>query len=513
MSSNYPTSIQTFSNPTSTDFLENATAALDHDYQHTTENDTLFALQTKCGVDGSLVNTTFDYKLSAISGGQKALTSGSSTQSVTGLTLVTPVINIGSDSTGDMYYRNSSGAFVRLPIGTAGQILNVTGGVPAWIANPSASDASTTIKGVVEIATTAEINAGTATGGTGAPLAITPDQLAASNYLNTASFITNYGATLTAAEAITAGQPVSAYYYQSDGGVTFDNKTTNNSSVTSSGGVVSYSFTVGSGSNRALVLFINVGSASGTVPTPTVTYNSVSMTLSDTQTVSSSQKLFTFTLLNPASGANTLAITLSASAQTNYVSSAAMSYANVSAFSTVTGAATNSVSYGVPGLGVLLVSGTGQNIGTSSVNNNNNYQTGGLNSFAVISSADSGIAHTASSATVTYGGAGLICVVGLTPFTSPTYGYVVKSSSATPANGVNLNKYTTFLGFAKSTVSAGQSLNVTTSGIATGLSSLTPLLTYYLNDTAGTIGTTAGTNSKKVGLSLSTTSLALKDSI
>lgn len=182
MSSNYPTSIQSFSNPTATDLLENATAALDHDYQHTTENDTLFALQTKCGVDGSAVNTTFDFKLSAISGGQKALTSGTSTQSVTNLTLVTPVVTLGGDATGDMYYRNGSGAFVRLAIGSAGQILNVTGGIPAWIANPSASDASTTVKGVVEIATAAEITAGTATGTTGAPLAVTPDALLASSY-------------------------------------------------------------------------------------------------------------------------------------------------------------------------------------------------------------------------------------------------------------------------------------------------------------------------------------------
>lgn len=182
MSSNYPTSIQSFSNPTATDLLENATAALDHDYQHTTENDTLFALQTKCGVDGSAVNTTFDFKLSAISGGQKALTSGTSTQSVTNLTLVTPAVTLGGDATGDMYYRNGSGGFVRLAIGSAGQILNVTGGIPAWIANPSAANGDTTTKGVFEAATAAEVTAGTATGSTGANLAVTPDALLASSY-------------------------------------------------------------------------------------------------------------------------------------------------------------------------------------------------------------------------------------------------------------------------------------------------------------------------------------------
>jgi microcystin-dependent protein len=45
-----------------------------------------------------------------------------------------------------------------------------------------AADASQSTKGIVEIATQAEIDAGTATGGTGAPVAVTPDQLANSIY-------------------------------------------------------------------------------------------------------------------------------------------------------------------------------------------------------------------------------------------------------------------------------------------------------------------------------------------
>lgn len=45
-----------------------------------------------------------------------------------------------------------------------------------------AADADTATKGVLESGTTAEINAGTATGSTGAELAVTPDKLVASNY-------------------------------------------------------------------------------------------------------------------------------------------------------------------------------------------------------------------------------------------------------------------------------------------------------------------------------------------
>lgn len=95
------------------------------------------------------------------------------TQTLSNKTLTAPQINMGSDATGDMYYRTGAGAFARLPVGTSGQIMQTSaGGIPEWTANPSVSDASTTLKGSVEIATTAEITSGTATGGTGAILVV-----------------------------------------------------------------------------------------------------------------------------------------------------------------------------------------------------------------------------------------------------------------------------------------------------------------------------------------------------
>lgn len=35
-------------------------------------------------------------------------------------------------ATGDLYYRDSSGNFVRLPVGTTGKTLRVSGGLPSW---------------------------------------------------------------------------------------------------------------------------------------------------------------------------------------------------------------------------------------------------------------------------------------------------------------------------------------------------------------------------------------------
>ena len=61
------------------------------------------------------------------------LVSEISTQILTNKTLTSPVINVGSDADGDVYYR-ASGAFARLPKGTAGQVLTINSGAtaPEW---------------------------------------------------------------------------------------------------------------------------------------------------------------------------------------------------------------------------------------------------------------------------------------------------------------------------------------------------------------------------------------------
>lgn len=56
------------------------------------------------------------------------------TQTLTNKTLTSPVINVTSDATGDIYYRSAGGAFTRLPIGTTDQVLTVASGLPSWAA-------------------------------------------------------------------------------------------------------------------------------------------------------------------------------------------------------------------------------------------------------------------------------------------------------------------------------------------------------------------------------------------
>lgn len=68
------------------------------------------------------------------------------TQTLTNKTLTSPVINVASDATGDIYYRNAGGLFTRLPIGTNTHVLTVAGGVPTWAA-PSGGGGGTYLAG------------------------------------------------------------------------------------------------------------------------------------------------------------------------------------------------------------------------------------------------------------------------------------------------------------------------------------------------------------------------------
>lgn len=52
-------------------------------------------------------------------------------------------LTLGGDATGDLYYRNSGGTFARLGIGSSGNLLTVSGGLPAWRSFSAACTAAT----------------------------------------------------------------------------------------------------------------------------------------------------------------------------------------------------------------------------------------------------------------------------------------------------------------------------------------------------------------------------------
>lgn len=76
MSTNFPTSLDSFTNPTPT---QQVSAATVHSSQHANANDSIAALEAKVGVNSSAVTTSHDYKLSAVTGSAKALTNNQPT--------------------------------------------------------------------------------------------------------------------------------------------------------------------------------------------------------------------------------------------------------------------------------------------------------------------------------------------------------------------------------------------------------------------------------------------------
>ena len=61
MATSFPTSLDSLTNPISSDTLDSVTVP--HATQHADANDAIEALQAKVGVNGSAVTTSLDYKV------------------------------------------------------------------------------------------------------------------------------------------------------------------------------------------------------------------------------------------------------------------------------------------------------------------------------------------------------------------------------------------------------------------------------------------------------------------
>lgn len=64
-------------------------------------------------------------------------------------------------------------------------------------------------------------------------------------------------------------------------------------------------------------------------------------------------------------------------------------------------------------------------------------------------------------------------------------------------------------GFASASAAIGASVDIIVAGVMSGFSGLSPGKQYYLQDSSGAIGTSAGSNTRKVGISISATQLVI----
>lgn len=363
------------------------------------------------------------------------------------------------------------------------------------IAGAGAANASTAVKGLVQAATSAQINAGTATGSSGAVLSVTPDALAASNIgLNspTAAEKANLDAggtvqSMAAGEAITALDAVAF----SVAAPAFD-ATSNGSNSTET---LTVSHTCAAGA--ALIV---AASSQGTVSG--VTYNGVAMTQIGSQVSSPGGSLiYLFFLANPATGANNIVVTKSAVLG----NMCAASYTNVG----------------------NVVPSTRLQVAGTSITNAVALTSSGSWAGAVMY-GEGGSVITTGIATTLRGQSSATYALGLTDSNSQA-----KSSSyqltTTVTSGNNLSMgfeiqgtLTTsairrsvtvseignqFIGFAPSAIASGISGNVLTSGLVTGLSGLLPGRYYYQSSTAGAISATGGF--RPIGYALSATTLLI----
>lgn len=91
---NFPTSFDTLSNPSGSDYTDNPSLSS----QLSTLNDIAELVEAKIGIDSSAVTTSFDYKLSGVTGSDKAA-SVAGTETLTNKTLATPTITAGVAAT------------------------------------------------------------------------------------------------------------------------------------------------------------------------------------------------------------------------------------------------------------------------------------------------------------------------------------------------------------------------------------------------------------------------------
>ena len=304
-------------------------------------------------------------------------------------------------------------------------------------------------------------------------------------------------------ENLSPGNGVSLYPYQSDGGVLVDTVASCGATPGTGGNI-----TVAANSNRKLILFASHTSAASAV---TATAGGNSMTQIQGQT---NPNNYAFYIDNPTPGSVTIAL------------NATCSWICYSIYNAVAGAPENSSivtsSSGALNLatiadGSMTITGCGagqDNITGLALTGAGAY---GGNTGTIGDATGRSIAcHSGQvfpnavtlGATLATGGFSMGCiVVSIAPVTAPTYGSVYLSSAATNAISQYVNKYQSFLGFSTSTTTVGNVARVAIAGATMTSTTMVGNVTQYLSNTPGQVSSVAGTNSKKVGQAINSSTI------
>jgi hypothetical protein len=321
-----------------------------------------------------------------------------------------------------------------------------------------------------------------------------------------------------AGETLSVNDPVVAHFGQSDGGILYDTKVSVASTISSAGGTITLPITIASNSNRALVVFVKaIATGSGNVaPAPLFDGGAMTVGNSNLSDAYNGAGSGSFYLLNPGSGTKniTWALPPSSGATIGYLITAYSFYNVYQSGVDGTQYGASPQSYTITNLASLVVSCAMNNGGapTGGSNMQNNQQSGSAGGVGFLS-GDGGLVAPIQSNSYSATGAGQMYLISLRPVTTASLGYVKKTSASSTTNGNNANLYNSFMGFVSAIAGGGvfgTAVTVIHDGIVTGLSGLIPFTTYYLSNTSGIISTTAGTNSKKIGVALTTTTLLIK---
>jgi hypothetical protein len=122
MASSFPTSLDSFTDPQSSDKLNSPS----HSTQHADLNDAVEKVEAKVGKDSSDVNTSHDYKLSSVDDGQKAV-STSGNQTIAGNKTWSGIQDYNA-ATKQLIKSNADGATITFDM-DASNIHTITGGL------------------------------------------------------------------------------------------------------------------------------------------------------------------------------------------------------------------------------------------------------------------------------------------------------------------------------------------------------------------------------------------------